>query len=93
MKRDIHDLRVFRLVEGVQFCEELMFKTRIAEKTGDPIPSKATFGCIICCSKGKGTPVIDGIQSFMDHLGELRENINNEELPHEHPKREPSYPA
>jgi len=79
-KRNGYDLRVFKLVEGIQFRWEFMFKSHIAAKDADSNPTKATFGCIFCCSDGQGTPTFDGIQQFMNHLVEHTEHLPTGEV-------------
>ena len=71
-KKSGYDMRVFKLVEGIQFRWEFMFKSHVPSKDADSSPTKAAFGCIFCCTDGKGTPICNGIQSFMDHLTEHR---------------------
>lgn len=75
-KKSGYDIRVFKLVDGIQFRWEFMFKSHVASKdAADPNPTKATFGCIFCCSEGKRAPTFEGIQSLMNHLREHRENL------------------
>ena len=69
------DMRVFKLVQGIQFRWEFMFKSHIQAKEACSDPTKATFGCIFCCAEGKGTPMFGGIQTFMNHLVEHREHF------------------
>lgn len=78
-KKSGYDMRVFKLVEGIQFRWNFMFKTHLASNV-DSNPTKATFGCIFCCSSGKGTPTFAGIQHFMDHLVEHREQLPTGEV-------------
>ena len=74
-KKSGFDMRVFKLVQGIQFRWEFMFKSHIQAKEACSDPTKATFGCIFCCAEGKGTPMFGGIQTFMNHLVEHRENF------------------
>lgn len=79
-KKNGYDTRVFKLVDGIQFRWEFMFKSHIANKDSEPNPTKATFGCIFCCSEGKSTPHFSGIQSFMVHLGKHRKDLPTGEV-------------
>ena len=74
------DMRVFKLVQGIQFRWEFMFKSHIQVKEACSDPTKATFGCIFCCAEGKGTPMFGGIQTFMNHLVEHREYLPTGEV-------------
>lgn len=74
------DMRVFKLVQGIQFRWEFMFKSHIAVKEACSDPTKATFGCIFCCVEGRGTPMFGGIQPFMNHLVEHREHLPTGEV-------------
>jgi len=68
-KKNGYDTRVFKLVQGIQFRWEFMFKSHI--RLNEPVngdPTKATFGCIFCCSEAGGTPQFEGIANFMQHL-------------------------
>ena len=68
-KKAGYDMRVFKLVQGVQFRWEFMFKSHVRlndSANGDP--TKATFGCVFCCAQGAGTPQFDGVANFMKHL-------------------------
>ena len=75
-KKDSLDKRVFRLVEGIQFRWEFMFKTHVPTKdlVGSN-PTRATFGCMFCCADGRPTPSFAGIQAFMNHLTEHRDPL------------------
>ena len=69
------DMRVFRLVDGIQFRWEFMFKSHFANQDANSNPTKSVYGCIFCCSEGKDTPTFVGIQAFMDHLREHCERL------------------
>ena len=69
------DMRVFKIVQGIQFRWEFMFKSHVRVKEACSDPTKATFGCIFCCAEGRGTPVFSGIQTFMNHLLVHREHL------------------
>ena len=69
------DMRVFRLVEGIQFRWEFMFKSHFANQDASSNPTKSVFGCIFCCSEGRKIPTFWGIQAFMDHLREHGERL------------------
>ena len=75
-----YDMRVFKLVDGIQFRWNFMFKSHIATGNADSNPTKATYGCIFCCSGGNGTPTFAGIQNFMDHLVKHREQLPTGEV-------------
>lgn len=79
-KQNGYDVRVFRLVEGIQFRWEFMFKSHIPEKIPDSNPTKATFGCIFCCADGRPMPSFKGIQTFMDHMTEHRDPLPGGEV-------------
>lgn len=79
-KKSSFDMRVFKLVQGIQFRWEFMFKTHIQVKEACSDPTKATFGCIFCCAEGRGTPMFGGIQTFMEHLVEHREHLPTGEV-------------
>lgn len=74
------DMRVFKLVDGIQFRWEFMFKSHIAQKDPLPDPTKSTFGCIFCCAGGKGTPTFQGVQAFMQHLTQHRDPLPTGEI-------------
>ena len=74
-KRSGYDMRVFRLVEGIQFRWEFMFKSHVQIKVVSSDPTKATFGCVFCCAEGQGTPTFSGIQAFMNHLVAHRDHL------------------
>ena len=74
-KKSGFDMRVFKLVQGIQFRWEFMFKSHIQVKEAHSDPAKATFGCVFCCAEGKGTPMFGGIQTFMNHLVEHRRSL------------------
>ena len=74
------DMRVFKLVQGIQFRWEFMFKSHVRVKEACSDPTKATFGCIFCCAEGKGTPLFGGIQTFMNHLLVHREHLPTGEV-------------
>lgn len=74
-KKSGFDMRVFKLVQGIQFRWEFMLKSHIQVKEVCSDPTKATFGCIFCCAEGRVTPMFGGIQTFMDHLVEHREHL------------------
>ena len=79
-KKGGFDLRVFKLVQGIQFRWEFMLKSHISVKEACSDPTKATFGCIFCCAEGRGTPMFGGIQTFMNHLLEHRERLPTGEV-------------
>ena len=79
-KKSGFDLRVFKLVQGIQFRWEFMFKSHIQVKEACSDPTKATFGCVFCCAEGRGTPMFGGIQTFMNHLVEHREHLPTGEV-------------
>ena len=79
-KKSGFDMRVFKLVQGIQFRWEFMFKSHIQVKEACSDPTKATFGCIFCCAEGRGTPMFGGIQNFMNHLAEHREHLPTGEV-------------
>lgn len=80
-KKNGHDMRVFKLVSGIQFRCNFMFKTHVAKSNEHDLnPTNATFGCIFCGSEGKETPTFDGIESFMGHLREHRERLPTGEV-------------
>ena len=79
-KRSGFDMRVFKLVQGIQFRWEFMFKSHIQVKEACSDPTKATFGCMFCCAEGRGTPMFGGIQTFMNHLVEHRERLPTGEV-------------
>ena len=74
------DMRVFKLVQGIQFRWEFMFKSHVRVKEACLDPTKATFGCIFCCAEGMGTPKFGGIQTFMNHLLVHREHLPTGEV-------------
>ena len=74
-KKNGFDMRVFKLVEGIQFRWEFMFKSHVQVKEACSDPTKATFGCIFCCAEGKGTPLFGGIEALMNHLVVHREQL------------------
>ena len=74
------DMRVFKLVQGIQFRWEFMFKSHVRVKEACSDPTKATFGCIFCCAEGRGTPLFSGIQTFMNHLLVHREHLPTGEV-------------
>ena len=74
------DMRVFKLVQGIQFRWEFMFKSHVRVKEACSDPTKATFGCIFCCAEGRGTPLFGGIQTFMNHLLVHREHLPTGEV-------------
>ena len=76
------DRRVFKLVQGIQFRWEFMFKSHVRVKEACSDPTKATFGCIFCCAEGRGTPLFRGIQTFMNHLLVHREHLPIGEVLH-----------
>ncbi|KAK4697761.1 hypothetical protein P7C71_g341, partial [Lecanoromycetidae sp. Uapishka_2] len=68
-KKSGYDIRVFKLVQGIQFRWEFMFKSHIKlSESANGDPTKATFACIFCCSEGVSTPHFKGITEFMQHL-------------------------
>ena len=79
-KKSGFDMRVFKLVPGIQFRWEFMFKSHIQVKQACSDPTKATFGCIFCCADGRGTPMFEGIQTFMNHLIKHREYLPTGEV-------------
>lgn len=74
------DMRVFKLVQGIQFRWEFMFKSHVQVKDACSDPTKATFACIFCCAEGRGTPIFRGIQTFMNHLVVHREHLPTGEV-------------
>lgn len=70
-----YDMRIFRFVEGIQFRREFMLKSHIPTKDQDANPTKATFGCMFCCTDGRPMPSFDGLQAFMAHLAEHRDPL------------------
>ena len=79
-KKSGFDMRVFKLVQGIQFRWEFMFKSHIQVKDACSDPTKATFGCVFCCAEGRGTPMFGGIQTFMNHLVDHRERLPTGEV-------------
>ena len=79
-KQSGFDMRVFKLVQGIQFRWEFMFKSHVQVKDACSDPTKATFGCIFCCAEGRGTPIFGGIQTFMNHLVGHREHLPTGEV-------------
>ena len=75
-----YDMRIFRLVEGIQFRWEFMFKSHIPTKDQDANPTKATFGCMFCCADGRPMPSFSGVQAFMSHLTEHRDPLPTGEV-------------
>ena len=74
------DMRVFKLVEGIQFRWEFLFKSHLVTKDAVQDPTKGTFGCMFCCAEGKGTPTFDGVTLFMQHLVEHRDRLPTGEV-------------
>ena len=74
-KKNGFDMRVFKIVQGIQFRWEFMFKSHVQVKEACSDPTKATFGCIFCCAEGKGTPLFGGIEALMNHLIVHREQL------------------
>ena len=74
-KKGGFDMRVFKLVQGIQFRWEFMFKSHAQVKESCSDPTRATFGCIFCCAEGRGTPIFGGINTFMNHLVVHREHL------------------
>ena len=74
------DMRVFKLVEGIQFRWEFLFKSHVPSKETMPDPTKASFGCMFCCAEGRPTPTFQGITAFMRHLVEHRDRLPNGEV-------------
>ena len=81
-KEKAYDMRVFKLVDGIQFRWEFMFKSHVASKDLESNPTKATFACIFCCSEARGAPTFGGIQNFMNHLLEHRDPLPMGEVLH-----------
>ena len=79
-KKGGFDMRVFKLVQGIQFRWEFMFKSHIQVKQACSDPTKATFGCVFCCADGRRTPMFEGIQTFMNHLIKHREHLPTGEV-------------
>ena len=79
-KTSRYDLRVFRLVDGIQFRWEFMFKSHLHQHNPTPDPTKSSFGCIFCCAEGRGTPTFDGLTPFMMHLIEHRDPLPTGEV-------------
>ena len=74
------DMRVFKLVEGIQFRWEFLFKSHVPSKEAMLDPTKAKFGCMFCCAEGRPTPTFQGITAFMGHLVEHRDRLPNGEV-------------
>lgn len=74
-KRNGYDMRVFKLVEGIQFRWEFLFKSHLPSKDSSADPTKATFGCIFCCAEGRGASNFDGVQMLMEHLAQHRDPL------------------
>ena len=74
------DMRVFKLVEGIQFRWEFLFKSHVPSKETMPDPTKASFGCMFCCAEGRPTPTFQGVTTFMGHLVEHRDRLPNGEV-------------
>lgn len=74
------DTRVFRLVEGIQFRWEFLFKSHVPSKEAMPDPTKANFGCMFCCAEGRPTPTFQGTKAFMGHLVEHRDRLPHGEV-------------
>lgn len=79
-KTNRYDMRVFKLVDGIQFRWEFMFKSHLVQKDSLPDPTKSGFGCVFCCVEGLGTPTFEGIQAFMEHLSEHRDRLPSGEV-------------
>lgn len=80
-KKNGYDLRVFKLVQGIQFRWEFMFKSHVKlNESANGDPTKATFGCIFCSSEGEGTPQFEGITNFMKHLAVHRDPLPGGEV-------------
>ncbi|KAL6718332.1 hypothetical protein ACLMJK_004421 [Lecanora helva] len=79
-KKTEFDKRVFKLVEGIQFRWEFMFKSHVTNKDAESNPVKATYGCIFCFCTGRGTPTFRGIQAFMEHLKDHRADLPAENV-------------
>ena len=74
------DLRVFKVVEGIQFRWEFLFKSHIHAKDAVSDPTKGVFGCMFCCAEGKGTMTFGGVKAFMEHLAEHRSRLPTGEV-------------
>ncbi|KAL9130233.1 MAG: hypothetical protein Q9217_001526 [Psora testacea] len=74
-KQNGFDMRVFKLIEGIQFRWEFLFKSHIMAKDAVPDPTKGTFGCIFCCAEGKKMRPFEGVMAFMCHLVEHRDRL------------------
>ena len=74
------DMRVFKLVEGIQFRWEFLFKSHVHTKDLMPDPTKGIFGCMFCCAEGRGTPTFHGVSIFMEHLIEHRSRLPTGEV-------------
>lgn len=70
-----YDMRVFCLVDGIQFRWEFMFKSHLPQKDPLPDPTKSRFACIFCCAEGSRAPTFEGLESFMRHLVEHRDPL------------------
>ncbi|KAL9104625.1 MAG: hypothetical protein Q9163_000429 [Psora crenata] len=79
-KKNGFDMRVFKIVEGIQFRWEFLFKSHIPTKNAVPGPTNGAFGCIFCCTDGKGTPTFEGVVNFMGHLAEHRDRLPTGEV-------------
>ncbi|KAL8657816.1 MAG: hypothetical protein Q9226_001545 [Calogaya cf. arnoldii] len=58
--------------EGIQFRWVFLFKSHVECKDANPNPLRSTFGCMLCCAEGRGTPVFRGAQALMEHMQEHR---------------------
>ena len=79
-KENRFDMRVFKLVEGIQFRWEFLFKSHLVTKDAMPDPTKGTFGCMFCCAEGNGTPTFDGVTPFMQHIAQHRDRLPTGEV-------------
>lgn len=79
-KSNGYDMRVFKLVEGIQFRWEFLFKSHTVTKGALSDPTRATFGCIFCCAEGRGTATFSGVHVFMGHLIEHRDRLPTGEV-------------
>ena len=72
--------RTIMNVDGVQFRWEFLFKSHFPAKTNGSNPLASTFGCIFCCAEGKGTPTFGGVQPFIAHVQEHRDQLPEGEV-------------
>ena len=74
------DSRVLKIVEGIQFRWEFLFKSHVMAKNEGADALKGSFGCMFCCAEGRGTPTFQGVTEFMGHLVEHRSRLPTGEV-------------